>query len=265
MVRQMMCLVTVGLLSLATWGGNLASAQPPEGGPGPGGRGGRGQGGGMGIFAGGGLAPLLVETVQKDLQLTSEQIDKLKDLAKTVREAGREQRTKFRDLSPEERQAKWRELRSTLQGRAEELKKKIEAILTTKQLERLKEIRLQVAGPAAFANPDLRKALNLTDEQKDKIKKIQADLAKQRRDLMPAAGNLRNLKPEERRAKWTELAEKAQKPRQKAIEDILAVLTPEQKTEYQKRLGKKLELKPAEMLPAEGGPGDDLPARGAGK
>ena len=129
----------------------------------------------------------------------------------------------FRNLSPEERRAKVKEMRPKLQARGEETEKKIEAILTTAQLARLKEIRLQVAGPAALADPDVLKALNLTDEQKEKIKKLRQQIT----DLRKEAGKLSR---EERRQKMAELMEKMQKLREKVLADIVAVLTPEQRT-----------------------------------
>ncbi|MGO8691722.1 MAG: Spy/CpxP family protein refolding chaperone [Thermoguttaceae bacterium] len=256
MIRRAACLVMVGLLSLATWGGNSASAQAPEGGPGQG-QGPRGRGPGM-MFPGGGLLFLLRnESVQKDLQLTPEQIDKLKELGKTLRE-GLPERGAFRNLSQEERRAKFAELQPKLKARGEEIKKKIEAILTTAQLARLKEIRVQVAGPAALADTDVLKALNLTDEQKEKIKGLRQQVA----DLRKEAGKLSR---EERQQKRAEMMEKMQKLRDKVLADIVALLTPEQRAQFEKLKGKKIELKPGEFLPPVEEPGVDLPNRAPGK
>ena len=64
----------------------------------------------------------------------------------------------------------------------------------------------------------------------------------------------------------TELREKVQKLRQKVLEDIVALLTTDQRAQLEKLKGKKVELKPAEVLPPVGDePGVDLPARGPGK
>ncbi len=257
MIRRLACLAMVGLLSLATWGGDSASAQAPEGGQGQGG-GFRGRGRGMMGFPGGGLLLLLHnESIQKDLQLTPEQIDKLKELGKTARE-GLPEFGSFRNLSPEDRRAKFAELQPKLKARGEEIKKKIEAILTTAQLARLKEIRLQVAGPAALADTDVLKALNLTDEQKEKIKTLRQQIT----DLRKEAGKLSR---EERQKKMAELMEKAKKLREKVLADIVAVLTPEQRAQLDKLKGKKIELKPGEFLPPVDEPGVDVPNRGPGR
>jgi Spy/CpxP family protein refolding chaperone len=210
-------------------------------------------------FPGGGLLLLLHnESVQLDLKLTPEQIDKLKELGKTAMEGAREQWAKFRDLSPEERRAKMQELRPKFQARAEEIKKKIAAILTPAQMDRLKEIRLQAAGPGALSDPDVLKALNLTDEQKEKIKKLRQQVA----DFI--AENAK-LSREERQQKRTELREKMQKLRQKVMEDIVTVLTADQRAQLEKLKGKKIELKAGEVLPPADEPGANLPARGPGK
>ena len=178
MVRRVACLVMVGVLSLAASAGNRACAQPPDGGQGRGRRPG-GRGFGFGLPGDGLLLLLRSESVQLDLKLTPEQIDKVKELGKTLREGLPEPGT-FRNLTPEERRAKFAELQPKLKARAEETKKKIGEILTKEQMERLKQIRLQAAGPGALSDPDVVKALNLTDEQKEKIKTLRKQIA----DLM---------------------------------------------------------------------------------
>jgi Spy/CpxP family protein refolding chaperone len=208
---------------------------------------------------GGGLLALLhVKAVQKDLDLTQEQIDKLKEVGKTAFRGLGQRRPPPGDLSEDQR----KELRTKIEARAAETKKKIEAILTPKQMERLKEIRLQWIGPGALADPDVRKALNLTDEQKEKIKKLGKELREKVADLLKDVGK---ADPDERREKRAETRDKVQKLRQKTLDDVLALLTTEQRATFDKMLGKKLELKPSELPPPDDGPGFDLPARGPGR
>ena len=220
----------------------------------------------MGVGApGGGLGLLQFETVQKDLQLTDEQKAKLKEvIKKSVADLrGQMPDTKsLRDLSRAERQAKLAKLRKKIQPQIEETRKQVEAILTPKQVERLKEIRLQIGGVAALLNSDGAKSLNLTDEQRDKLRKV----------MRQAGGNLRNffqefrgLSPEERRAKIVEMAEKLQKSHAQMMSEAKEVLTPEQREKLEKLEGKKIELKPSEAVPPVDMPGFDLPARGEKK
>ena len=138
-------------------------------------------------FPGGGLLLLLRnESVQKDLQLTPEQIDKLKELGKTPVKARPRAMGELSATSPRRTAKRSCRIAAEAEARGEEIKKKIEAILTTEQLARLKEIRLQAAGPAALVHPDVVKALNLTDEQKEKIKTLRQQVA----DLRKEAGKL---------------------------------------------------------------------------
>ena len=192
MIRRITCLVMVGILALAAWGGSTASAQERQGGQR--GRGGRGPGFGMlGMMGGGGggLLPLLQsETVQKDLELTTEQVDKVKDLAKSAMKDLMPKLEGLRDLSQEDRRAKLKDLRPKLEAQGQETKKKIEAILTPKQMERLKGIRLQVLGAGAFNDPEVVKALNLTDEQTDKIKKIVKETIDKVAELTKGVGTM---------------------------------------------------------------------------
>ena len=194
------------------------------------------------------------EGVQKDLQLTTEQTEKVKDVLKNARESLRKQREAIRDLSTEERRTKMKEVRGKIEAGAKETREKIEAILTPKQKDRLKEIRLQVAGFRAFANAEVAKALNLTEEQREKVRKLGGKVA----DLTKG---LRDLSPRERRAKMAELGEKLKTAREESLAEGMKVLTPEQREKFEKMQGKKLELKPGE-LPLQGnGPSFDLPAR----
>ena len=176
----------------------------------------------------------------------------------------------MRDLSPEERQAKRREMREKMETQMKEARKKVEAILTPAQIERLKQIRVQLAGPAVFGNsdvakatgmPDVAKALDITQEQRDKIRGLVEKLRGERGER----AKLRDLSPEERRKKMAELREKLQKTRQEAMKAVLEVLTPEQKAKLEKLEGKKIELKPGEAVLAPEEPGFDLPARGPGR
>lgn len=59
------------------------------------------------------------------------------------------------------------------QVRADEAE--VNAILTREQLGRLRQIRLQLAGPAAFRDPEVAAALELTPEQRDRIRAIEEE------------------------------------------------------------------------------------------
>ena len=129
------------------------------------------------------------------------------------------------DLSQEERQAK-------MQKMQDDLLKKLGDILLPKQLERLKQIQLQVEGPSALSNADVVKALNITDDQKAKMKTISDEADAKRQDA------LANLNGPERMTKMQEL-------NKELLDKLLAVLTPEQVAQFDKMKGPKIDIDPA--------------------
>ncbi len=120
-----------------------------------------------------------------------------------------------------------------------ELGKQLREILTPTQLQRLKQIRLQVEGPAAINSHETATALGLTREQRQKLKTIQQEVAERMRDIFRS---MKDLTVDERRAKMPETLEKLQRFRTEATERALAVLTPEQRAKLDKMQGKKLNL-----------------------
>jgi uncharacterized membrane protein YgcG len=126
---------------------------------------GQGQGRGRGLGGGrrGGFAGprrlLQMPTVQAELKLQPAQIELLKGLnAGTDRQSFRE----LRNLPPAEQQKRFTEMRQAQE-------KKVAEILDAKQVARLKELELQLAGNRAVERPDVAAALKLTVEQKSKI------------------------------------------------------------------------------------------------
>jgi len=181
----------------------------------------RGQGGQ------GGVATLLLnESVQKELKIESEQATKVKDAVQKVQDAHKDEFAKLRDLGQEERATKARELNQTV---TTEVLAGVADILKPEQIKRLKEIELQQAGARAYARPDVQKALNLTDEQKEKLKTITEESAKQRRELTQGGNAQGN------REKLTALGKDTG-------EKVQAVLTDEQKKTWKDLTGEPFQL-----------------------
>lgn len=195
----------------------FAMAQPG------GGRGGPGGGGGFGA---GGL--LRDDKVKAELNLVPDQEKKIEELNESLREKAREAFSNFRDLSDEERTAKFQEFRDSSQ-------KEYDAILLPQQRERLKQLMLQQSqqfsrSPGGI-NDTLAKELNITDAQKEALTK----------------------KAEEVRA---ELQKKMAKIQEEAKAEILSVLTAEQRSKLEKLMGTKFEFsQPQFGQGGRGGPG----------
>src|SRR5262249_32466009 len=137
-------------------------------------QGGRGRGG----FAPSPLMLLTQKPVQEDLKLSEDQVKKIQELQKSQPQQGR--LGGFQKLSQEERD----ELRKKMEALAAANKKAIAEILTPDQVKRVDQITLQARGAGAFADAKVAEALNLTEEQKEKIKALQDD-------FQSAAGELR--------------------------------------------------------------------------
>jgi Spy/CpxP family protein refolding chaperone len=152
------------------------------------------------------------ESVQKELQLSDDQVAKVKDLEQKQREAFRG----LRDLSREERQKKTEE-------QAKATRKAVSDVLKAEQQKRLEQISLQLAGARALSRSEVADTLKLTSEQKDKIKTIQEEARKER-------AGLRGNNNEDARKKSAEI-------RKSSDEKVMNVLTTEQKSKLKELSG----------------------------
>jgi DNA-binding TFAR19-related protein (PDSD5 family) len=207
-----------------------------------GGRGGFGFGGPGGGFFATSDALLGMPEVQKELGVSDEQKGLIEDMVADIREKRREAFTgggfqDFQNLSQEERQKRMEEGRK----KGEEIQKKaddmVSMILEPNQLDRLQQLRLQREGVGAFSREEIAKKLALSDEQRDKIRKIGEEA------FTPPAGgggfqNFQNLSEDERREARNRMRERMEKMNS----DILAVLTPDQKATWEKMQGKQFDF-----------------------
>ena len=177
MHRTLLTVASLAAALLATLLTTDASAQPP---------GGRGRGmGGMMSHA----SLLRQEPVQADLGLSA---DLKKKIASELPERGPGGGAggNPRDMTDEQRQ-KWMEER---RARNTEDDKKIAGLLDTKQLARLKQIRVQALGAGALMDEPIAKELSITDDQ---VSKLQSAM----REMRQGGGGGGN--PGEMRAKMT--------------------------------------------------------------
>jgi hypothetical protein len=178
------------------------------------------RGGGRGFGRGGGGlgdAMLLQQTsVQEELKLSAEQIEQLSAALENQRESF----GGLRDLSSEERRAKFTEVQ---QAQRQAMAK----VLSEEQLSRLKQIALQQRGPRAFGDPEIAGALGLTDEQKQSVEAAQADVREQMRALF---ANGPDGDREAAREKFATL-------HKEATDKLNQLLTPDQQAKYKELLG----------------------------
>src|SRR5256885_1523136 len=86
----------------------------------------------------------------------------------------------MQNLSDDERRAKFGEIRTKMESVSADTEKQLDKVLLPHQMERLKQIDLQTKvqsrGASALTSGDVAKALNLSDEQREKLEKRAAEV-----------------------------------------------------------------------------------------
>lgn len=174
---------TLSLLSL------LAVSSVVEAQPG-GGRGGRGGGG---MFGRGGIFSIATnEAVQKELGLSSDDAEKVKKVSEDFSAAVRSEGPGFqgfREMSQEEQAAAMAKIGEVQKANTEKYLPKLKEVLKPDQFTRLQQIHWQAAGTAAYSEPEVIKALALTTEQQDNIKKVNSSIDTKRREMFQGGFN----------------------------------------------------------------------------
>jgi Spy/CpxP family protein refolding chaperone len=199
----------------------------------------RGGGGGMGMFGSQGVSPVNLvgnEAVQKDLGVSEDKVEKLKDIAGDVRQdmmeeiqgAGIDFRG-LRDLPKEERDKKMAEASTKMAEISKSINDKflpkVEEVLDKGQMKRLHEIAIQAAGPGALKDAGVVKDLAITKEQEDKIASISKDFSAKQS----------SLSREERMTKMREL-------RDEELAKMTEVLTKDQQAKFTEMKGKPFDV-----------------------
>ncbi|MBC8290987.1 MAG: hypothetical protein H8E37_11795 [Planctomycetes bacterium] len=219
----------VTLLLVAVLAAPEVLAQP---GGGRGGRegGGRGPGGGRpsGFGRGGATDILGREDVREELGISDDQ-------QKSLEKVGTDARTKmfemfrdpkFRELSDDERRAKFTEMR-------DEATKSVKGALNEKQYSRMQQLNIQSQGYRALRSDDVSADLKMTDDQKEKVGTALSEYDSARFELR----RLRDLSDEDREKKQEAL----EAQRDKAIK---GVLTSSQLQTFEGKKGAKFEFTP---------------------
>lgn len=205
------------------------------------GRRGGGFGGGRG-----GMSPLMLvanEAVQKEISITDEQKAKLtalrEEFTKDQQEARGSAPGNFQDLSQEERAKLFEQMAATAKKLNDKYLPKLKETLKPEQFERVQQIAYQAAGPGAFSNDDVVKALELTKEQQEKIATTNKDFQAKMQGLFTGGG--------------AGGAEAFTKLRDEQSAELAKVLTKEQTEKWTALKGKAFDL--TALQGGRGGPG----------
>lgn len=177
----------------------------------------------------------VLPNIQSELDLTEDQKVKINEATARMRTSIREMQLDIRNLSHEERQAKLEEINMKTQTVAQETKKTFEDILRPEQLKRLKGIALQMAGVSALSDKDVQQNLKLSGDQVAKIKVANDDLATKMGELFSKSAD-----PQTRPSKMQML-------RTDYENQVIGVLTADQKALLEKMKGAKFEISPTEL------------------
>lgn len=169
------------------------------------------------------------DAVQEELKLDAEQKQQLQELSLQLQQEAFEIFSGLQDLTPEEQQEQMPEVMEMIAERGKESQEKVDKILKDEQKSRLKELSLQARGAQALEDDEVAGALKLSDEQKEKLAAIREE---GNAAMQEAFGKLRAGGGAQ-----GEIREKMGKLRTELTDKALAVLTDEQREQFDKMKG----------------------------
>jgi hypothetical protein len=172
-----------------------------------------------------------IDAVQKELALNAEQVASVNALTTQMRSEAMEIMSGLQDLTEEERKEEMPNVIKMVNEKGKELQGKVDKILDAKQQARMKELSIQRRNLGALQDPEILAALKVTDDQKKQLVEIRDGFGKQQEDLqkefLTSGGDRSALRP-----KFEAL--------QKSMgEKVMAVLTSEQREQFEKIKGEK--------------------------
>jgi Spy/CpxP family protein refolding chaperone len=186
------------------------------------------------------LALLASESVQKEVGITDDQKAKLASLREEFQKEGAKVRSDAgitgggggANITDEQRA----KLNEGMKKVIEAFAPKVKETLKPEQLERVQQIVYQFAGPNAYTNSEVIKALDITKEQQEKIATVTKDFQEKIQALGGAGGGNREA--------FTKL-------RDERAAALTKLLTPEQSEKFAKLKGKAFDVSTIQL----GGPG----------
>lgn len=179
--------------------------------------------------------------VQEELGINDEQKALLTDLSLQLQQEALEIFTSLQDLNPDEQKEAMPEIMEMISEKGAETQAKVSEILDKSQIERLNELSLQARGAGALEDKEVVAALKLTDEQKKKLADIREEgnvaIQKAFEDARSGGGNR------------GEIRAKMEKMRKELGEKGMAVLSPEQRQQFEKMKGEKFDFPPGRGFP----------------
>ncbi len=168
--------------------------------------------------------------VRKALNITDQQLERLNEAYDRLGPRWREDSVRLERLGDRDRAERLRELTQTYRG---ELARAFGGVLDETQMARYRQLDLQARGWTVFADPEVQKALNLTDEQRARLRELADTSDRTVRELTDAARTNRD-----------EAVRKYGDFRTRTQEAINAVLTEEQRRAWNRLTGEPVTFPP---------------------
>jgi len=198
---------------------------------------------------------LRLEEVRTEIELMPDQEEALRKLAEQQR--GERPDFNFREASEEDRAKFFAKMLEEGAKRIAKSKEQLEEILLPAQFERLEELAVQGRGAMGLLNPDTAKSLAITKDQTAKLKSEMESFGETARQQITEA-----FRGGDRDA----VREKMQSMRKDMDVKLVAVLTDQQKADFEKLKGAPFDL--PDMSPMGGrfgrGPGGGAGPGGRG-
>jgi hypothetical protein len=175
-----------------------------------------------------------LEEVQQELKLTDEQKQKVEQLNEELVAARRD--------AWENAAGDFDKMREDIAKIYADFTTQFNTALEEPQQKRAQELYIQINGAVALTNEAVTKELMVTDEQQ---KKLDQAAEESRQQVFDSFQDFQNMSDEERAKKVEELIESRDT-------SLSAVLTDEQKAQFEKMKGEKLEVN-LDNLPGPGG------------
>jgi Spy/CpxP family protein refolding chaperone len=211
-------------------------------------RGGFGPAGGMGFRGGDPILGLLqIDQVKTELEITADQtaaIEKLIERSRADNES--RERPNFRELSDQERTDFVAKMIQQQADRIKQVKEQLEEVLLPEQNERLEQIWLQARGVQALDDEQIRQQLNITEQQITKLAETRQSLQVKMREKMQEL--FQSGDREAMREAFGEF-------RKQAETELLDVLTPDQRSQFEQLKGEPIEIPELAFGRGRGGAG----------
>jgi len=197
--------------------------------------------------------------IQEELKLGEDELFFVAQLNEDFRTESRELYSgiDWRSLSEEDRKNKFEEVGKKRTALVKESEKGLTELLTKPQSKRLDEIALQLMGVRALSDTEVVKKLKLTSDQKkgveDAFKAADDDRRKMFEEIRSGGGG---------RNGFEAMREKFDEARKKGDAKVIAVLTADQKKQFDEMKGKPFEVDRRALLSGGGRGGQQGSSRG---